>query len=441
MLVPALLLVISCKEFLDVKPKGVIIAQSLSDYEGLLNGTKMVNPFGINTLIHFPTDDIIDLNFSPQSLSSPKGNTYFWVDYINNTRINPDLWADLYKQIANLNLIKEGVLTATDGTKQQKKQYYAEALVGNSYYYHHLLSFFSVAYNKNTAAQEYGLPYVTSTDVSKPIPSRPSLQAMYEQLILDIVSAIPDLPETNINNMRVSKLAAYGMLSRIYMSMGDFPNALKYADLVLATGQAKILNYADYTSSQVPSTNINPEELWVRYTNNTGFTCSPDLLANFNLTTDLRIQKLFQKKTDGTYTYGGITAYNPNRGITYAEIYLNKAECLARSGDSKGALEIINTVIRKNRFKATDYLALSASTAEEALQQVLKERRRELAFKGIRWIDMKRLDQEKRIPEVKRIAKDGVTVLAKLMPGSTAYTYQIPLMVQSFNADMPLNKR
>jgi tetratricopeptide (TPR) repeat protein len=435
------LLMVSCKKFLEVKPKGVIIAETLNDFEGVLNGEGIVNPFGQNNLIIYPTDDIKDLSFNPQSQSSPKGNTYFWVEYINNNSVRPDLWADLYSRIANLNVVTEGVLSAIDGTEQQKKQLYAEAMVAKSFNYFHLLSFFSPAYHKTTAATDYGVPYVNTTDVSKDVPARPTLQVAYDQLITDLTTAVPDLPEVNINNTRATKDAAYGMLTRIYMSMGDYINAEKYANLVLGSGKAKIVNYSTYSGSLLPATNSSPEELWVRYANNLSFTYSNELLAKYDLNNDLRIRLLSTKKTDGSYSYGSLQAYNPNRGITYAEIYLDKAECLARGGDINGALDIVNNTIRKNRFMPNQYTALNAGTPEAALNAVLEERRRELAFKGLRWSDMKRLDKEGRMPIVERIANDGTTVIATLKPGSSAYTFQIPLMVQSFNKNMPLNKR
>ncbi|WEK18582.1 MAG: RagB/SusD family nutrient uptake outer membrane protein [Candidatus Pedobacter colombiensis] len=435
------LMAVSCKKFLDIKPKGVIIAESLGDFEGVLNSELIVNPFGQNNLIIYSTDDLNDASLNLQGQTSPKGNTYFWVEYINNSSVRPDYWADLYNTIANLNVVTEGVLSATDGTDQQKKQLYAEAMVAKTFNYFHLLSFFAPAYNKATANIDYGLPYVNTTDVSKDTPARLTLQAMYDQLINDIVAAIPDLPETNINNTRVTKGAAYGMLARIYMSMGDYVNAEKYADLILGSGKAKIVNYGAYTTGQLPATNSSPEELWVRYSYNMTFSYSNELLSKYDLNNDLRIRLLATKKNDGTYSYSNFQAYNPNRGITYAEIFLDKAECLARSGDINGALNIVNNTIRKNRFLAAQYTALTASTPEAALTAVLEERRRELAFKGLRWIDMKRLDREGRMPAVKRMSKDGTAVLTTLAPGSSAYTFQIPLMVQSFNVNMPLNKR
>lgn len=439
LLLPAFFM-LSCNKYLDVKPKGVIIAETINDYEGLLNDMDIVNPFGLDNPILFSTDDLWDISFSPQNQTAKRGNIYFWREYINNGTDRPTLWAELYNNIANLNVVTEGVLSAKDGTELQRKQLYAEAMVAKAFNYFHLLSFFAPAYNKATATADYGVPYVSSTDQSAAAPARPSLQVSYDNMINDVAAAVPDLPERNINTTRVTKLVAYGMLTRIYMSMGDYANAEKYADMVLGSGKASVLNYNDYVGSALPQTNNNPEELFVRYTNNSSFRCSGELLSKYDLVNDLRIKLLTEKDNDGFYKYGGKN-YNPNRGITYAEIYLDKAECLARKDNVDDALEIINTTIRENRFSPDKYTPLTANDKEEAINAVLEERRRELALKGVRWSDMKRLDKEGRMPEVKRYAADGTTVLVTLTPGSVNYTFQIPLLVQSFNAEMPLNKR
>lgn len=436
----ATLLITSCKKFLDVKPKGIIIAEDIGDYEAILNDEKVVLPFGRNGEVIYPTDDVRDYGLSPQNQTSVKGNIYFWREYINDEKEAPEVWSLMYNNIANLNLVTEEVLTANGGSEQKKKQFYAEAMLSKVFCYYHLLSFFAPAYEKSTAPSLYGVPYVTSTDVSQPEPKRPTLEESYAQMIEDATNAIPDLPLVNINKSRPTKAAAYGMLARIYMSMGDFENALKYADMVLDAG-GEILDYNDYAGAELPSAAFSPEELWLKYSYNIGYKYSNELLDHYNLNADLRIALNAKQADDGSYTFGGSDITNVNRGISYAEIFLDKAECLARKGDVSGALEIVNNKIRKNRFAPADYVALRAATKEEAIYAVLEERRRELAFKGLRWSDMKRLDIEGRMPAVKRYANDGVTVLETLEPGSSKYTFQIPLSVQAFNPGMPLNKR
>ncbi|AFD06083.1 RagB/SusD family nutrient uptake outer membrane protein [Solitalea canadensis] len=439
LIVPSLLLG-ACSSFLDVKPKGVIIAETISDYDGLLNDVGVINPFGQSICMIYTTDDVKDVSFSPQNQTAPKGNSYFWREYINNNNDRPDVWADFYNRIANLNVITEGVLSASDGAEQQKKQLYAEAAVAKAFNYFYLLSFFSPAYSKSTAEADYGVPYVISTDQSKATPQRPSLQQSLDDLTGNILAAIPDLPNQNINNSRFTKASAYGLLTRIYLYMGNYTDALKYADLVLRSGDATILNYNNFSTTRLPHANNSPEELLVRYCNNMSFHYSDELLSVYNLPADLRIQLLATPTANGGYDFGGGTSYNPNRGISYAEIYLTKAECLARNGDINGALAIVNNTIRKNRMTPAGYTALTAANKEEAITAVLEERRRELAFKGMRWSDMKRLDKDGRMKPVMRYAADG-TVLVTLTPGSTNYTFQIPLQVQAFNAGMPLNKR
>ncbi len=442
-LIIAIVFFTGCKKFIEVKPKGVIIAETIGDFESILNSDRPVaNPFGLTNSIINVSDDRWSKSFSTQNNTSSDVNLYFWREYINaTTATRADVWGDFYNAIANLNVVTEGVMDASDGTPQKKKQLYAEAMVNKAFMYQHLLSFFSPAYTSATAATDYGVPYVISTDVSEPVPARPTLQKSYDQLIDDVKNAIPDLLVTNVNKTRVTKAAAQGLLSRIYMSMGDYVNAGIQADLVLASAEAQLLNYNDFVGIGLPNTSSSPEELWVKYSNNITFNYSKDLVSKYQITKDLRFKRFARLDAGGTSYSFGNSGYNPNRGITYAEIYLNKAECLARKNDVSGALAIVNNTIRENRFDPADYTALTAANKEAAITVVLAERRRELAFKGTRWTDMKRLDSDGRMPLVQRFASNGTTVLETLAPGSTKYTFQIPLSVQAFNPGMPLNRR
>ncbi len=431
-----LLITNGCTKYLDVLPKGVIIPGKTSDYEGVLNSVDLES--GTMTPQHLATDDLFNaVALVPNNSNS---NIYYWRGRVDELPTDiPQIWAKRYDDIRALNLVTSEVLNSTGGTEQQKKQFYAEAQVIKAYEYYHLMVAFSPAYDPATAKSVYGVPLVTSVDPGTPLPARPDLQSFTDELIKMVKNAVPDLPATNINLTRITKNMAYGMLSRIYLYLGDYTNSLNYANLVLADPAAILLNYNNYASlTTFPRTNVNPEELMYRYSVASAFQYSTDLLGKFDVAKDLRII-LFSKVASNIRTYSpGSSSIIPNYGISYAEIYLNKAECLARSGDITNALDIVNNTIRKNRFSPSNYTPLTATTTDQAINAVLDERRRELAFKGIRWSDMKRFDKEGRMPVITRLSSTGA-LLATLNPHDKNYTFQIPLMVQSFNPTMPLN--
>lgn len=425
----------SCEKFLDVKPKGIILPEKVMDYDGILNSPTLTKTFPIN-LLDF-TDDIYNtFNAVDQSATA---NGYYWRPILTvNEKVSPDVWGAIYRVIYDSNIIINGVLKASDGSEAQKRSIYGEALVIRANGYLELLTVFAKAYNAATAGSDPGLPLVTSTNVNDKVPARSSLKATLELIIADLTSAIDALPASNINRYRVTKYVAYGMLSRVYLYMGDYINSMKYTDLALQAPHT-LLNYNVYTiNTAFPVYELSPEVLWQR----AAFSGSPifqlysnDLKSYFD-STDLRLQFLAVTNNNGLGRNSFPGVYN--FGISFPEIYLTRAELLAREGKSVEAMTVVN-MLRKNRVRTVNYTDQTASSSQEALTKVLAERRRELAFRGIRWFDMKRLDQEGKMLEVKRINNTTLKVDAVLAPRSQNYTFEIPVRVSAFNPDMQLN--
>lgn len=73
---------------------------------------------------------------------------------------------------------------------------------------------------------------------------------------------------------------------------------------------------------------------------------------------------------------------------TVAEMYLTKAEAMARQGAWSEALNVLMQ-LRATRFVAGSDYSISANNQNEALAEILKERRRELPF-VMRWYDIRR---------------------------------------------------
>lgn len=436
-LFPLTCLLIACNKFVDIKPKGLVIPEKIVHYENLLNSPTLLRTFPIN-LLDFTDDFATSYDALNQSTAA---NGYYWRPVLNiNEKENPAVWGSSYRCIYFTNVIINGVESASDGTPEMKKSVLSEALVTRAACYLDLLTVFAKAYDPSTAATDPGLPLQNSINVTDKAPERSTLKVTLELMISDIMKAINSLPETNVNKYRTTKYIAYGLLSRIYLYMADYTNAEKYTDLALSTPH-NLLNYNDYsTKFMIPVSDLNPEVLWLRASasgTTFGMVYSDDLKSLFD-NSDIRYsfltflvnQKLARYGLPGTYNFG----------ISFPELYLTKAELLARAGQFNEAMDIVNN-LRLHRIKTAAYQLQSASNSEEALTKVFQERRREMAFCGLRWFDMKRLDHEGRMPVVNRINPENQSTTASLAPHSPQYTFEIPLRVSMFNPEMQLNHK
>ncbi|MBF0596981.1 RagB/SusD family nutrient uptake outer membrane protein [Faecalibacter rhinopitheci] len=120
-----------------------------------------------------------------------------------------------------------------------------------------------------------------------------------------------------------------------------------------------------------------------------------------------------------------------------AEMYLIVAEAEAKSGNLAQA----NAAVQAIR-EARNYLGLAATptytSVADALKDILKERRVELALEGHRFIDLKRLAIEAGVT-MDRNATDDIVETQNLENGSYKYTLPIPLKEISANSTIQQN--
>ena len=74
----------------------------------------------------------------------------------------------------------------------------------------------------------------------------------------------------------------------------------------------------------------------------------------------------------------------------------------------------------------------------DVLRSVLQERRRELAFRGLRWSDLRRLNRDPRFAKTLTRELNGQTY--RLEPKSNRYAYPIPIN-EVLNNNMEQNPR
>ncbi len=437
-----LMMVTGCKKYLDVTPKGLLIPKTVNDFDLILNSTTSTFTFPAHV---FQAADDVKVNFTLTNISS-EARAYFWIPDIDvDPEVFSSVWGLLYRSIYNANIIIRYINDATEGTQAQKDALMGEAMLNKAECYFTLLTMFAKSYKASTAATDPGLPLINTLDITTTTPQRSSLKATMDEIIQMCQIASQTLPENTFMRLRANKYAGYGLLARVYLYAAQYDSAEFYANKALV-GTHQLLDYNTVTKTTMPNAELNAETLWMRYSNDAsvpnGRIYSDSLMSYFDQVNDLRWTYLttatgpvLPGATVGRYQ---LARGFQNFGLSYPEMYLTLAECLARRNDITGAMAQVN-FLRRRRIKTTAFVNMTASAQEDAIVKVLAERRRELAFHGRRWMDMKRLDADGRMPEVKRIQFGATTVLATLPPGSPNYTFEIPLRVRNFNPDMIKN--
>ena len=102
---------------------------------------------------------------------------------------------------------------------------------------------------------------------------------------------------------------------------------------------------------------------------------------------------------------------------------LNRAECYARSGKIESALADVNYLL-SNRWNDMAFKPIVEQDRDKLLDFVLAERRRELAFRCLRWTDLKRLNRESKYRKTIMREFEGKTIT--LEPDHDRYQFKIP---------------
>jgi len=393
----------SCSDWLDIKPKGKIIPVRVEDYRLLMDQSQsrgsssgFVESYG-NVL--YSTDDvsISDEGFD-NNYGLTKQSIYTWAEKFYLDEEEDGVWSSLYSQIYVCNVVITEVLE-TEGDEDEKKKLYAEAKIQRAYAYFLLTNIYGKHYNEETADTDLAVPLNIIPIIEGSL-SRATVAEAYKLIEDDISEVIDFLPETSELNHRPTKAAAYALLSRVLLYKGDYNNSMIAADKSLAVSSflydynALGKNAWYSTVVDLPENPFNKEVLLNKSATNNYSLIYPsnELKSLYNADADLRWKGQIMLEWFPPYTgtiY--IIEYTVGRqmGLTVSEVMLNKAECLARVGDYGEAINILNT-IREKRFETDKYVALSASGRDDAIDKVKEERRRELAFHGLRWFDLKR---------------------------------------------------
>ncbi|AMP99502.1 hypothetical protein AY601_2614 [Pedobacter cryoconitis] len=423
-LTTGVLVLVSCKkEFLEIEPKGSIIASKTQDYELALNASYIASSF---TASIYMGDEVGVQNayFSGASLRMQR--LFKYEDRIYQADEVPAEIDDSEGYIRRLylyNKIINEIMDAEGGTVQQKEAIVAEAKAGRAICNFMFLSDFSKPYNALTASTDLGIPRIITANVTQNSFTRLSQKENYDFIIKDLTEAIAHLGPL-VHRRKMSKLAAEFYLARVFITMGRFDDAKKQIDAAfLELSRANItLKLYDYNEV------LNPEgqNNWFPFSP-FGFSKKP-IPANYTETIYDIQARSFLLDAQNTFVINPETAslYDPAdkrvelfdprnafedeilakgmrrpvgffvmAGPSLPDLYLMSAECKARGGNLSGAIEDLEK-LRVNRL-SEDAATIPANvgTDQQALVKfILDERVREFAFTGLRWLDMRRLSQD-----------------------------------------------
>jgi hypothetical protein len=396
------------KAFLAQKPStDLLVPNSLNVLQELLDNSNVMNISP--ALGELSADNYYFLYDTWAGLDTKESNAYIWApDLYDGQGLVTD-WDIPYQQVFYANTVLQGLAGIPPDSTDQPEWNMLEgwALFSRAFAFYNITQLFAKPYDSTTAATDPGIPIRLSPDINAKT-TRASMQTTYEQILSDLNLAeglLPAaIPLSNLN--RPSKLAAQALFARIYLSIGDYVDAGKYADSVL-TAYSYLLDYnTPGIGGPIPFPENVPEILYqsnfVQPGNGNileGLICpgcivDTNLIASYDSKDLRRTIYYFQEGTDTFTLKGGYSgSIFPFTGLATDELYLIRAECNARAGQTTIALNDLDSLLT-HRWKTGTYTPYPIKNAGEALDTILLERRKELTFRGLRWSDLRRLNRE-----------------------------------------------
>src|SRR5690606_24252402 len=132
-----------------------------------------------------------------------------------------------------------------------------QALFHRGRAFFHAATIWCLAYDESTASADLGIPLRLSPNFNE-VSTRSTVRETYQRIITDLKASVNLLPIKTRSVYRPSKVAAYGMLARVYLAMRDYENALAYADSVLAI-QDDLLDFSLLAASDNSIPELNKE--------------------------------------------------------------------------------------------------------------------------------------------------------------------------------------
>ncbi|MBK9510659.1 MAG: RagB/SusD family nutrient uptake outer membrane protein [Cytophagaceae bacterium] len=306
-------------------------------------------------------------------------------------------WLQSYSTINRVN----NILANLDKVEASRKS----AVEGESKFiraisYFDLVRLWAKDYTDGSAASNLGVPLVTTpTRGVTDIDNRPraTVEAVYNLVLEDLKSA-ESLLEAGFSPGFATKGAVQALMARVYLQQGKYAEARDAANKVINSGEYQLTSTFEEAFSD--DTNDDEAIFKIIVTDQDGSNSMNTFYApsTYQGRGDVRVQNkhlavyeaddsrgsFFVKASNNTFTGKFLDRFGDVLVIRLAEMYLIRAECNQRLNTAIGAAPLVDINKIRSRAGAS---TLSAVT----LDDIIKERKLELAFEGQQVFDAKRL--------------------------------------------------
>ena len=346
-------------------------------------------------------------------VTTSNSNRYISFNNFNFTTADAyatNIWTNAYVVIKNANNAINAAVPASVNADQYKGEAYAiRALM-----YFELVRNYARPFT--LAPNDPGVPVVTTFNYEEK-PARSSVKDVYTQILSDLNKAY-SLMTMYRGSAYFSKYGARALEAKVYQTMGDWEKAKMAALDVVTKGGFTLTSSSGYVAywnnasvrsdkietifevaSDVANNNAFDQIGYIYLTKGGGY---GDILATKQLydlfaPTDVRKQLILDSTRRGQAgrAYLNIKYSNAagsgdkddTKVLRFSDVVLILAEAYYNTGERANALKYLNQVAQQRDPSFAGY----TSSTEQLLEDILTERRKELAFEGDRLWDLVRL--------------------------------------------------
>lgn len=431
--ITASIICFSCSDFLDQEPEHQIELDAPIDsnlqlqirVSGLYHLLQSRHYYGRTTAI------LPDL-MSDNSFIEKNDNRGHYIDFdnYNVSVIDFDVenqWTLMYRTVVSanfifLNISKEyvpfndledldGPLPIESAEADEFKNLIGQALALRALAYFDLVKFYAQPYNFTEDASHIGIPIITLEDSEQTLkgntiaPSRNTVAEVYAQILSDL-----DLASRLIGNdnmwSRMDYHAVKALQSRVFLYSEKWEEAELAASEVINNSTYSLISNGDYLDSW--AADFSSESIFsIQFTdldNNDTDSFTYFYVGTFDSGTTQDFYSSIERNDARRSLYSSSSSralytvrrkYHPERTRPYrssfpvlrlSEVYLNRSEARARLEKTDLALADLNVI--KDRGMPGN--VVNGLSGKSLLNEILAERRIELAFEGHRLFDLTR---------------------------------------------------